>query len=151
MATIRERISANGTLAYHVQVRCKGYPTQAAGFKRLNDARRWAQLTEADMREERHFLGAAAKRHTMADLIERYRQTILPHKSRNTIGIQRPHLNCWQDRIGHMRLSDVTTAVIAEQRDLLSKAFNGRYEFANRVLGLFTTWQVMTQTGMVEE
>jgi predicted ATPase len=57
MATIRTRMNADGNLVYHVQVRMKGHPAQTATFKRLTDTRRWAQRTESDIREGRHFPG----------------------------------------------------------------------------------------------
>ena len=123
MATIRERGNANGTTVFHVQIRLKGYPTQTASFRRLTDARKWAARKESDLREGRHFPGTVAKRHTVADAIDRYRGTVLPHKAQGSIGAQRPQLRWWQERIGHLRLSDLTPAHIAECRDALVQRF----------------------------
>jgi integrase len=123
MATIRERTNPSGNPVYHVQIRLKGYSPQTASFRRLTDARRWAQRTEADMRDGRYFSDTAAKRHTIADLIDRYRKTIVPQKRPNTIAAQRSHLNWWDERVGHMRLADMTPAVIVEHRDLLRQTF----------------------------
>jgi integrase len=123
MATIRERINADGSTVYHVQIRLKGHPAHTASFTRLTDARRWAVHTEADLRAERYFPGTAARRRTVAELIDRYERTVLPHKAPGSISVQRPQLRWWKDRIGHLRLSDVTPAVIAEQRDDLTQRF----------------------------
>jgi hypothetical protein len=38
----------------------------------LSDARKWVQVTEAAIFEGRHLPTAAAKRHTLVDLIDRY-------------------------------------------------------------------------------
>jgi integrase len=119
MATIRERTNSKGETLYHVQVRLKGYPTQTATFRRLTDAKRWTQRVESDMREGRHFPGTAAKKHTVTDLIDRYRKTILPHKRYSTTRNQVKQLDWWQQRIGHLRLSDVTPAILSEVRDEL--------------------------------
>ena len=80
MATIRLRTNARGEKLYHVQVRLRGCPQQTASFRRLTDARRWAAQTESDLRQGRHFPGAAARRSTVADLFVRYRRTVLLHK-----------------------------------------------------------------------
>lgn len=123
MPTIRTRTNADGSIAYHVQVRLKGHPTQTATFTRLTDARRWAQRTESDIREGRHFPGTAAKRRTLAETIARYRKAVLPHKRKNTIISQTKQLAWWAEQIGHLQLSDVTPPIIAELRDQLGQTF----------------------------
>ncbi len=123
MATIRERRNQNGTVTYHAQVRLKGHPPQTASFKRRTDARRWAARTESDIRDGRHFPGAAARRHTVADMTDRYAKTILPHKAQSTIVNQTHQLAWWNTRIGHLRLSDITPEVLAACRDELMQTF----------------------------
>jgi len=51
-------------ITYRVKVRIKGHPAQAATFERLTDARRWAQSTEAAIRERRYFETREAQRRT---------------------------------------------------------------------------------------
>jgi hypothetical protein len=80
MAVIEERQTSAGEKSYRVKVRLKGYPVQTATFKRLTDARRWKQSTEAAIREGRHLMTNEAKKHTLADAIKRYRREVLPHK-----------------------------------------------------------------------
>jgi hypothetical protein len=72
MATIVPRQGKNGQQVYRAQVRRKGAPPLSATFAKLADARKWVQVTEAAILEGRHFKTADAKRHTVADLIERY-------------------------------------------------------------------------------
>ena len=64
MASIQERITQDGKKAYRVQVRLRGFPAETATFPRLTDARKWAQSTEAAMREGRYFKTSESKRHT---------------------------------------------------------------------------------------
>jgi hypothetical protein len=78
MATIVRRIGKNGQTSYRAQVRCKGVPSLSATFTKLSDARKWVQTTEAAIIEGRHFKTAEAKRHTVADLVDRYCRDVLP-------------------------------------------------------------------------
>jgi signal recognition particle subunit SEC65 len=122
MATIRRR-TGQGGVSFHVQVRIKGHAPETATFRRLTDARRWAQQTEAAIREGRHFPRSAARAHTLAEAIDRYMKTILPHKAKHTVDVQNPQLAWWQAQIGHLSLADVIPAIVAEQRDILLQRF----------------------------
>lgn len=123
MATIEKRTNGDKTV-YRVKVRLKGYPVQSATFERLTDARKWEQHTEAAIREGRHFKTAEAKRHTLAQLIDRYIQSVLPTKPKSK-DKQLPQLKWWKDEIGSYALADVTPALISECRDkLLSEPTN---------------------------
>jgi len=121
MASIVKRINQDGKGVYFVRIRRKGSPTQIATFPRLADAKKWAQITEASILEGRHFPTTEAKRHTISDLLERYRSDILPHKRPSTIYNQVYHLRWWEDQIGHYLLSDITPARIVEYRDQLAR------------------------------
>ncbi|WP_131781169.1 tyrosine-type recombinase/integrase [Legionella gresilensis] len=119
MASIEERVSKEGKISYRVKVRLKGSPIQQATFDRKTDARRWAQQTEAAIREGRHFKTTEAKRRTLSELIERYIKEVIPLKpknSKNTV----LHLKWWQRELGQYSLADVSPALIAERRDKLS-------------------------------
>lgn len=117
MASIRKRKRQDGSTAYRVDVRLKGFPPQRATFNRLTDARKWAQHTESAIREGRYFKTAEAQRHTLAELIDRYIRDVLPTKSKNIN--QLPQLKWWKDRIGAFTLADITPALISECRDTL--------------------------------
>lgn len=83
MASIQKRTGDKGDVSYRVRVRLKGHPIQTATFRRLTDAKRWAQQTEAAIREGRHFKTREAKKHTLADLIDRYARDVLPTKPKS--------------------------------------------------------------------
>jgi len=117
MATIQERTANDGKVTYRVFIRLKGYPMQTATFRRKTDARRWVQVTEAAIREGRHFKVAEAKRHTLAELIDRYVDNVLPSKKSQRDQLR--HLLWWRKEIGSFILANVAPALIVECRDKL--------------------------------
>jgi hypothetical protein len=71
MATIEKRDSGQG-ITYRAKIGIRGHPAQSVTFKRLTDARRWAQSTEAAIRERRYFRTKEAQRRTLSELVDRY-------------------------------------------------------------------------------
>ena len=126
MASIEKRTTSGGKTSYRVKIRLKGQPTESASFERLTDAKKWAASIESAIRENRHFKTTEAKRHTLAELIERYIRDVLPTKPKSR-DKQTALLNWWKEEIGCYALSDVTPALIAGQRDKLSigKTYRG--------------------------
>jgi integrase len=120
MATIERRITGDGKASFRVKVRLKGYPAQSASFERLTDARRWAQQTEAAIREGRHFKTTEAKRHTLGELIERYLRDVLPKKKVSTAKDQKQQLLWWKEQLGAYSLADITPSLLAGYRDRLA-------------------------------
>jgi integrase len=118
MANIEKRTTQEGKTSYRVKVRLKGYPVQSATFDRLTDAKKWASATESAIREGRHFKTAEAKKHTLAELIDRYIEREIPKKGAQAAN-QKTQLLWWKQAIGVYLLADVTPALIAEQRDTL--------------------------------
>lgn len=112
-------IEARGR-GHRARVRIKGYPPQSAVFERLTDARRWAQQTEAAIREGRHFRTNEAKKHTLGELIDRYIRDVIPQKKANSRGTQKAQLEWWKAQLGAYLLSNVTPALLAEHRDRLA-------------------------------
>ena len=126
MATIERRTGKDGHLVYRVKVRRRGTPPQTATFTKLAEARKWAQVTEGAALEGRHFPTAEAKRHTLADLIERYIRDVLPHKRTAPEDSRERTLRWWQAQLGHCLLADLTPARIAEHRDLLARGHRAK-------------------------
>lgn len=120
MAYIQERKTDDGKTHYRVQIRLRGHPTTSATFERKTDAKLWAQQTESAMRDGRHFKTAEAKKHTLGELVDRYIQNVIPTKPKNAKAVT-AQLQWWKNQIGHCLLSDLTPAIIAEQRDKLLK------------------------------
>ena len=121
MPTIEKRTKSDGKEVYRVKVRRRGYSTQTATFSRLTDARKWAQMTEAAIEEGRHFKTTEAKRHTLAELVDRYIREVLPGKSASSIYTQTQQLGWWKEQLGFHVLADITPSLIAEYRDKLAR------------------------------
>ncbi|MEM6531686.1 MAG: site-specific integrase [Myxococcota bacterium] len=135
MAYIQERVTKAGKKHYRVQVRLKGKPTQSATFARKTDARRWAQQTEAAIREGRHFKTAESKRRTLGDLVDRYIEQVLPQKPKSEAK-QRAQLLWWKQKIGDFSLADLTPSLLVQCRDRLrtEKTARGRTRAAATVV-----------------
>jgi integrase len=118
MAAIRERVKKNGKRVFHVQVRMIGFPARTASFPTKRQAERWATTIEASMVEGRHFRSTEARRRTLAETIDRYLVEIAPNKS-DSKG-RRSHLVWWREKIGKLKLSEVTAATLAEYRGKLA-------------------------------
>lgn len=125
MATIERRLSKSHGNTYRAKIRLKGFPAQSASFERLTDARKWVQQTESAIREGRHFKSMESKRHTLAELIDRYIRDVLPHKPKSAHD-QTQQLKRWKAEIGDYSLADVTPSLLAEQRDKLSQEITER-------------------------
>jgi integrase len=121
MAAIEKRRTKAGQVRYRVRTRSRGAGGGSATFARLADARKYAHTVEGQIAEGRYFPQAESRRHTLADAITRYVDTVLSRKRISTAKQQRQQLQWWTARIGHLRLCDVTSGVIAEHRDALSR------------------------------
>lgn len=110
MATIEKRKDNSDKPTYRVKVRLRGHPVQTASFTSLTKAKQWATQTEAAIREGRYFQTAEAKRHTLAEAVERYkRDNLSGMKGARTRSQQ---LDWWTDRLGSATLADLTPAAI---------------------------------------
>lgn len=125
MASVEKRQTQDGKISFRVKVRVKGYPTQTATFERLTDARKWGQQTETAIHERRHFKTSEAKKHTLADAIDRYIKNVLPQKPK-CVSDQKAQLGWWQQNLGKYALADITPALIVEYRDELAKGITSR-------------------------
>jgi len=126
MATITERTTQDGIKSYKAEVRLKGYPAQRATFKRKTDAKKWVQDTESAIREGRHFKTVEAKKHTFADLVDRYIKDVLPKKPKQAAK-QKMQLEWWKDKMGVYVLADITPALIVQYRDELASGETYRH------------------------
>lgn len=126
MATITERTAKDGTRRYRAEVRLKGYPAQSASFKRKTDANKWIQNTESAIREGRHFKTSESKKHTFADLADRYIKDVLPKKPKQE-SRQKMQMEWWKEKMGVYLLADVTPALIVQFRDELASGTTYRH------------------------
>lgn len=114
MATIRERKGR-----FHVQVRMAGFPARTATFPTRRQAERWGKTIEAEMIEGKHFRSVEARRRTLGEAIDRYLEEELPKKK--DAKTRAPRLRWWKEKIGHLKLSEVTPAILVEYRGKLQR------------------------------
>ena len=124
MASIQER-KKNGKPSYTAKIRLKGHQPVFQTFTRKTDAVRWANQTEAAIIDGRFFKTAESQKHTLSDLIDRYIRDVLPRKAKVYVEYA-SQLKWWEEQIGDVRLSDLSTALISEKRDLLSRTITNR-------------------------
>lgn len=119
MATIT-KLERPAGVVYKARVRRQG---QAGEVSRTFTTRRaaelWARKFEAALDQDNAGLTSEAQRHTLADAIRRYRLEILPTRHPSTQPNYGRHLDYWERRLGHLRLSEVQAVRIAEARDEL--------------------------------
>ena len=124
MANIQERIDSEGRKSYRVQIRLKGSPPETATFPKLTAAKKWAQSTEAAIREGRYVSRSESKKHTLGEAVDRYVRDVLPQKRPNTIPSQEAQLKWWKNTLGALPLADVTAPVIVKARDDMAASLN---------------------------
>lgn len=73
------------------------------------------------MEEGRHRQTTEATRHTLAAMVERYRQEVLPGKSASSIAMQTQQLQWWHEQLGEYVLADITPNLLAQYRDKLAR------------------------------
>lgn len=126
MATIQRKERKNGT-TYTAVVRIHGYPTQSKTFKRLTDARRWAEKTENAIRDgEFHNVVSEARKRTVLDIITRYRQEVLPAKAESTQRAESTYIKFWEEAVGSYSLSLLKPEKISEALHGLATAGDTR-------------------------
>ena len=80
MASIEKRQGSDGKPQYRVKIRLKGAAPQSATFTRKLDANRWAQSTEAAIRDGRYFSTSEARKRTLTELLDKYEKKVVPLK-----------------------------------------------------------------------
>ena len=121
MAAIRERKDQNGKVSYQAQVRIQGYPPQSKTFLRKTDAKQWAIQTETEIRTGMTIRKNSASKHTVREMLERYRDNVLTDKA-NGGKDHKTHIAWWIDELGHYALSEVTTDLVTRSIDKFKKS-----------------------------
>ncbi|MGX1100247.1 tyrosine-type recombinase/integrase [Amorphus sp. MBR-141] len=126
MATIQKREGKRGP-SYRVMVRMKGFPDQVRTFKRLTDAKQWAQETESGIRkgEFKNVVRTAAAK-TLQDVIDRFRAEIFVHRAESTKRAEASFLNYWERELGQYSLAYITSDLVSEKMRALAAAGDTR-------------------------
>ena len=96
-----------------------GFPSRTASFPTRRQAERWAKTVEAEMIEGKHFRGIEARRRTLGGAIDRYIAEELPKKA--DARTRRIRLLWWKEKLGSLKLAEVTPAILVEYRGLLTR------------------------------
>ncbi len=87
-------------------------------------AERWAAEKGAEIRKELHFEGESNRNRLLAELIDRYMKHVLPRKRDPRNGNRQ--LLWWRERLGAMKVREVTRAVVSQCRDELGAVVGGK-------------------------
>ena len=113
-------------------IRIQGHPLVTRTFNRLSDAKSWAQETELQIKRGDYRTGAAeSKKRTLGDVIERYREEILPHKAVNSQRIESTYTKFWERELGAYALSLLSPDIISKKIAILSGSGDSRYQLAD--------------------
>jgi integrase len=147
MARIKTRTAKDGTPRYTAEIRLKGYPAQTATFKAKTKAKDWIKSTESAIKEGRHFKTVEAKKHTVAEMIDRYLESAKLTKVQDEhIGL---HLRRWKDEIGYMLLSDITADTITQVKEkLLNEEVRGKLRSSTTVLRYMASLSTVFNTAV---
>jgi integrase len=119
MASIQRIVSPlTKSVSYRAQVRVKGRPALSETFPNIKEAKAWAGSTESAIREGRHFPHLKSKRTQFAELVQRYRDTVM--KEAGAKAVREQHLDWWNLRFAGRTLAEVTPDLVAEARDALA-------------------------------
>lgn len=122
MATIQKRVKKSGKITYTATIRIKGTKSKSinASFERLTDAKQWVAEYETKIKKGKHLKDIEAKKHTLAELIDRYIKFELPNRKSDHKKFE-TQLNWWKGKIGNYLLSDITPSILSEYRDILKR------------------------------
>jgi integrase len=115
---IEKRINKDGSSTNRARVRIKGHPSVSESFSTLTLAKKWKRNTESAIEQGRFQFPFQEKKHTLAELVDRYIESILPTKPKNARNVKQ-HLLWWKQELGHCLLSDIKPSHIAQKRDEL--------------------------------
>jgi integrase len=115
---IDKRTHKDGTVSYRARVRIKGHPVLSQSFASKTLAMKWKRDTESAVEQGKYEYAKLGSKNTLAELIDRYIDKVLPSKPKNARNV-RQHLLWWKEELGHCLLSDIKPSMIAQKRDEL--------------------------------
>lgn len=123
MASFQKRENKNGTIAWRVDIRIKGFPETTKTFHDLEEAKEWAKITEKSIYESKKGINP-----TMREIFDRYEKEVLPLKSFGQQSDEKRHLIFWREKISRRIARDILPLEIEEIADEI-------YQIPSRVLG----------------
>jgi len=118
MAYFRKRQGKKG-IRWQAVIRKGGRRSQVATFRTKGEAEEWANGIELAISKGTYLPSHEARKRTVRDLLERYKETEIP-KKRDQRNPAR-QADFWIKRLGNLKLQELTRASIVEVRDELAK------------------------------
>jgi integrase len=119
MASVRKRVTSDGTATWHAQVRLLGFPSQTKTFERKSDAESWGAETERLMKSGRFQTAHESQRRTVSDLFDVFRKNYMRESRRKDYT---QILAWWEERIGRYHLANVRGSIIQKHLAELAQA-----------------------------
>ena len=133
MAYFRKRQGKKG-VRWQAVIRKGGRRSQVATFRTKGEAEEWANEVELAISKGGYLPSYEAKRRTVKDLLERYKETETP-KKKDQVNSER-QADFWIERLGDLKLFELSRASIVEIRDELAK--EKAHGTVNRYLALLS-------------
>jgi integrase len=121
MASIQRIVSPlTKSVSYRAQVRVKGRPTQSRTFPSQKEAKAWGASVESAIRENRNHPHLAGGKKSFADLVRRYRESVMKDAGEGSKAVRGHHLTWWDSHFAGCTLAEITPDRVAEARDALA-------------------------------
>jgi integrase len=114
MGTIVKRVGRSGAVTYKAQIVHRGHAPIYGTFKRQLDAKAFVAKEETRLNEGAGPSARASRRHTLAEAIEKFNDSVLATRDDQST---KRHYEFWTERLGHLRLVNVTADMIVQARD----------------------------------
>ena len=111
-----------GEVSFYARVRKRGFIYEQV-FDRVTDAQNYRDEKKTEIRNASSSVSSSSAKHTLAQLIDVYKKDYLENEDtvyRSPKDIIR-HLEWWKAQIGHLKLQDVNTALLANLHRELKK------------------------------
>lgn len=130
------KIEGTRGVRWKATVRRRGHPTQSQSFGRKTDAKIWAQSIEAKIDAGKFKDDSQARKHTVAELIDRYVSDVIPQKKSGEI--QRYQLGRWKELLGNLRLSEMTPdRIVNARKSIMAQRTRARSKVSNATVNRY--------------
>src|ERR1700681_3827456 len=121
MASIQRIVSPlTKSVSSRAQVRVKGRPAQSRTFPNPKEGKAWGASVESAIRENRHHPHLAGGKKSFADLVRRYRESVMKDAGASSKAVRGHHLTWWDNYFAGCTLAEITPDRVADARDALA-------------------------------
>jgi integrase len=120
MSVYLQKLQSGKNRKWRAFVRVKGFPAQTKVFRLKSEAKEWAEQEEANLKAGKYVPSSSR---TVDELIQKYRDDVLAFRKNNG-GNQRFLLNWWSDKIGNLKVQEVTPQLLDAMRNRLRRSKN---------------------------